>query len=142
MSAYLPVTVPGPKLDEVNEPFWTHCNQRRLTFQECGDCGTLVHPPLSACPSCQSFNRQWRAAPATGVVYSYVWVHTAAHESVARHLPYNVALVSFPELPGVRLVSNVVNVLEGELAIGDRLRLVWEDGEGGQQLPRFEKFGA
>jgi len=136
---YLPVTTPGPRIDEVNEPYWAHCNAHRLCFQKCADCGHLVHPPLPVCPACQSCKRDWQEAPQVGEVYSFVWVHTAAHDSVAQSLPYNVALVRFPDLPGVRLVSNVVNVPQGELAIGDRVTLVWEDGENGQQVPRFRK---
>lgn len=140
---YLPTTVPGPKIDEVNAPFWEHCRAERLTFQQCSECSHLIHPPLPVCPHCQSVNRQWREAPPEGVVFSFVWVHTAAHDSVSGHLPYNVALVEFPALPGVRLVSNVVNVTHGQtdgpLAIGDRLALVWEPGENDQMLPRFRK---
>ena len=102
-------------------------------------CAHLIHPPLPVCPRCQSVERQWAPAPREAVVFSFVWVHTAAHDSVADVLPYNVALVEFPALPGVRLVSNVVNVKHGDLAIADRLALVWEEGEAGQWLPRFCK---
>ena len=55
----------------------------------------------------------------------------AAIESVAQSLPYNVAVVDFPRLPGVRLITNVVNVKPGELAIGDRVSLAWEDAGDG-----------
>lgn len=136
---YLPVTVPGPKIDEVNSPFWENCRNHRLTFQKCGDCGHRVHPPLPVCPRCQSLNRLWPEAPAEAIVFSFTWIHTAAHDSVADCLPYNAALVEFPALPGVRLVTNVINVKPGGLAIGDRVNLVWEDGEDDQPLPRFRK---
>ena len=53
-------------------------------------------------------------------MYSFVLVHTAAHESVVGTLPYNVVLVEFPALPGVRLISNVIDANPGELAIGDK----------------------
>jgi uncharacterized OB-fold protein len=136
---YLPNTVPGPKIDEVNAPFWENCRAHRLTFQQCSDCGHLVHPPLPVCPRCQSLNRGWKESPPSATVFSFTWVHTAAHESVANSLPYNVALVEFPDTPGVRLVTNVVDAKPGELSIGDKVRLKWEDGENGQALPRFCK---
>ncbi len=136
---YLPTSVPGPKIDDVNAPFWEHCRAQRLTFQQCAGCSHLIHPPLPVCPRCQSVERQWREAPYTALVFSFVWVHTAAHDSVVAALPYNVVLVEFPALAGVRLVSNVVNVSPGQLAIGDRLTLLWEEGDGGQWLPRFRK---
>ena len=137
--SYLPVTVPGPRIDEVNVDFWEHCNNRTLCFQQCLDCTRLIHPPLSVCPSCQSVNRGWKRSPERAKVFSFVWAHTAAHPSVADALPYNVVLVEFPELPGVRLISNVVNASEQSLAIGDELELIWETGENDQLLPRFRK---
>lgn len=138
---YLPTSVPGPKIDDVNAPFWEHCRAKRLTFQQCAACAHLIHPPLPVCPRCQSVERQWPEAPGEALVFSLVWVHTAAHDSVADVLPYNVVLVEFPALPGVRLVSNVIDGKRGELAIGDRLMLAWEEGEAGQSLPRFRKHG-
>lgn len=137
---YLPVTVPGPKIDETNAPFWDNCRNHRLTFQQCADCGHHVHPPLPVCPRCQSLDRQWPEAPSEATVFSFTWIHTAAHDSVADSLPYNAALVEFPDLPGVRLVTNVINVKPGELGFGDRLSLIWEDGENDQPLPRFRKL--
>jgi uncharacterized OB-fold protein len=138
---YLPITVPGPKIDEVNAPFWENCSAHRLTFQQCGDCGHLVHPPLPICPRCQSLHRVWKEAPSLATVFSFTWMHTAAHDSVVDCLPYNAALVEFPELPGVRLVTNVVDVEPGDLAIGDEVRLIWETGGNDQALPRFSKHG-
>jgi len=128
---------PDPNVDDA--PFWTHCAARRLTFQRCTACGRVTHPPIGVCPACQSFERTWIDAPPDARVYSFTWVHTAAHESVAQSLPYNVVVVEFPALPGVRLISNVVDVVPGELAIGDALTLAWEDVGESVVLPRFRK---
>lgn len=136
--AYLPDDVPAPEGDETSAPFWAHCNERRLAFQQCAACLRLVHPPLPVCPACRSVERAWADAPTTARVFSFTWVHTAAHESVKAVLPYNVALVEFPGLPGVRLVTNVVDAKPATLAIGDPLELVWEL-QGAQWLPRFSK---
>ena len=137
---YLPQTVPGPKIDEVNAPFWDKCNSQHLCFQQCLDCQHLVHPPIPVCPACQSVNRTWKEAPLLGRVYSFTWAHTAAHNSVAENFPYNVVLIDFPQMPGVRLVSNVINSLPNDLTIGDEVELVWELGEHDQKIPRFKKI--
>jgi len=134
---YLPTTMPPLQQTATSAPFWEHCAQRRLMFQCCGDCGRLVHPPLPVCPRCHSLNRQWREAPQAGRVFSFTWIHTAAHDAVADALPYNVALVEFPDMPGVRLVSNVVDAERGRLKIGDAVTLHWDEGVDGQWLPRF-----
>jgi len=129
--------LPEPNADDA--PFWANCAARRLTFQQCAACGRVTHPPIGVCPACQSFDRTWVDAPAEGRVFSFTWVHTAAHESVAEALPYNVVVVEFPALPGVRLISNVVDVVPGALAIGDALTLAWETVGDGVSLPRFRK---
>lgn len=126
---------PAPNADDA--PFWEHCGERRLTFQKCRDCAMLTHPPIGVCPHCQSMARDWVEAPAQARVYSFTWIHTAVDDSVAQSLPYNVAVVDFPELPGVRMVTNVLDVRRGEIAIGDRVTLTWEPIDGGMFLPRF-----
>jgi uncharacterized OB-fold protein len=125
---------PRPNVEDA--PFWEHCAERRLTFQKCRDCGMLAHPPIGVCPRCQSTSRVW-AEPAVARVYSFTWIHTAADDSVAQALPYNVAVVEFPELPGVRLVTNVMDAKLGELAIGDAVTLAWDPIDDGMFLPRF-----
>jgi uncharacterized OB-fold protein len=110
-----------------------------VTFQCCNDCGEVIHPPLPACPACQSLNRGWKEAPAGVRVFTFTWAHSAAHESVAEVLPYNITVVEFSGMPGVRLVTNVVDAAPGVLSIGDPVTLVWEDGPDGQMLPRFRK---
>jgi len=130
--------LPDPNVDDA--PFWANCAARRLTFQRCSGCGRVTHPPIGACPGCQSFERTWIDAPSDARVFSFTWVRTPAHDSVAQSLPYNVVVVEFPQLPGVRLISNVVNVAPGDLAIGDALTLVWEAvGRDAISLPRFRK---
>lgn len=136
--AYLSEAVLLPPTQEDDE-FWQHCNAQRLAFQGCARCDAVVHPPTHICPKCQSVERVWIDAPLEARVFSYTWAYTAAHESVKPSLPYNIALVEFPALPGVRLVSNVVNVKPGELNFNDPLQLVWEFTSTGRGLPRFRK---
>jgi uncharacterized OB-fold protein len=129
--------LPEPNADDA--PFWAHCAQRRLAFQTCAACGRVTHPPIGVCPACQSFERTWIDAPADARVFSFTWVHTAAHESVAGALPYNVVVVEFGGLPDVRLISNVLDVAHGDIRIGDELALAWEAVGDAMWLPRFRK---
>lgn len=130
----------SPTSNADDAPFWKHCAERRLAFQKCRACGTVTHPPIGVCPRCQSFERDWVEAPAEARVYSFTWVHTAAHESVADRLPYNVAVIEFRALPGVRLISNILDTKPGALTIGEPVVLVWEALEDGKALPRFRKI--
>jgi uncharacterized OB-fold protein len=126
---------PAPNADDA--PFWQRCAARTLCFQSCNACGTVTHPPINVCPHCQSFDRGWVEAPAAARVFSFTWIHTASHDAIKRPLPYNVAVIEFPELPGVRLISNVIDAAQGQLRIGDRVELVWETIGEHLALPRF-----
>jgi uncharacterized OB-fold protein len=139
MASYLPADIPTPVPNDDDAAFWASCNQQRLVFQQCPQCKTVVHPPQSVCPGCRCMERGWVDAPVQAVVFSFTWVHTAAHPAMKQSLPYNVVVVEFPQLPGVRMVSNVVDTEVGELRIGDALRLHWEQGWEGQMLPRFRR---
>ena len=127
----------APDPNDDDEAYWANCAQRRLTFQQCGACKAVTHPPISVCPQCQSLDRGWIEAPTEATVFSFTWIHSAAHDSVTRSLPYNVVVVEFPSLPSVRLISNVVDAEPTSLHIGDALTMVWEDIGGGMLLPRF-----
>ncbi len=136
--AYLPDSVPFPEPPLDARAFWTHCANKRLMFQACAACGKARHPPTPLCPHCQSAEQSWIEAPSEGRVFTYTVVHHPSHDSVAGALPYAVVLVEFPELGGVRLVSNLVDPGAGEIAIGMAVELVWEPHPEAIWLPRFK----
>jgi uncharacterized OB-fold protein len=135
---YLPedVATPIPTLD--NDAWWQACKRRELAFQRCAGCRTLRHPPAPICPRCQSFDFDWQRSAGRGLVYSFTWVHHVYLPSLRDRVPYNVSVVVLDDAPGVRLVTNVVDVAPAELAIGIPVALAWEDS-GDFTLPRFRR---
>ena len=135
--AYFPSTFPAvvPTLDD--RPFWALCNERRLCLQCCAECETFRHPPTPMCPRCQSLAVDWIEAPSVGTIYSYTVVHHPSHPAASAVVPYNVVLVEFDGVPGVRLVSNVIDATPGALVVGAKVELAWDEGSDGQWLPRF-----
>jgi uncharacterized OB-fold protein len=136
---YLPPEVPRPWPCVEDAPFWAACAERRLVFQACAACGRLRHPPGPRCPHCRSGDVRWTPAPPAGRVFSYTVVHHPMHEATAASVPYNVVLVEFPGLDGVRLVSNVVDAQPGQLEVGLEVELCWEPTGDGGFLPRFRR---
>lgn len=132
--------VPAPNMDDAG--FWEHCAKRELRFQSCADCGVLRHPPIPMCGACGSTRVNWVGAPREAEVFSYTVVHHASHECVASRLPYVVAVVTFPELGDVRLITNVTHVPPESVRIGMRLQLWWDEVPGGGHVPRFKPAGA
>lgn len=135
--ALFPDDMPGvdPGFDDA--AFWEHCRNQSLKFQTCGSCGTPRHPPGPVCPACQSLDVVWRGAPAPAELYSFTVVHYASHPAVKQNLPYVVGLVTFPDLPGVKLVTNITEVDPADVEIGMALTLWWDDVGDGMFLPRF-----
>lgn len=70
-------------------------------------------------------------------LFSFTVVHHAAHEAVRTTVPYNIAIVLYPSLDNLRIVSNVVDVAPDDLRIGMKLRLVWEKAGNGMWVPRY-----
>ena len=136
---YMPTELPAPNPTMDERPFWENCAKQRLTFQRCADCGHYRHPPTPVCGKCRSTRCEWGDAPEMGEVFTYTVVHHPSHEAVKPELAYNIAVVAFPELNGVRLVSNVIDAGPDDMRVGMKVRLVWEEHTAGVFLPRFRR---
>ena len=136
--SYLPedLAAPIPTLD--NQAWWDACNRRELVFQRCRGCGELRHPPGPVCRRCHGFDCEWQRSRGSGHVYSFTWVHHVYLPSLQDRVPYNVSVVTLDDAPGVRLVTNVIEVTPAELTIGLAVALAWE-AAGTQSLPRFRR---
>lgn len=137
MTGLFPATMPSVAPDSTDERFWHYCNATDLRFQACSACDTPRHPPTPVCPACLSMQQKWIPAPEEGSVFSFTVVHHASHEAVQSSLPYVVATIEFDGIPNVRLVSNVITDEVTQIAIGTRVRLIWQRDGQGQTLPRF-----
>ncbi|WP_417514989.1 Zn-ribbon domain-containing OB-fold protein [Minwuia sp.] len=135
--AYFPESMPGidPTMDEA--AFFAHCRNRELKFQACGTCGQVRHPPTPVCFACHSTRVAWIAAPPDAEVFSFTVVHYASHPAVSESLPYVVGLVTFPDMPGVKLVTNITDVPTDQVHVGMRVSLWWDDVGEGLFLPRY-----
>lgn len=136
--AYFPDTMPKPVPTMDDAGFWASCRERRLRFQACAECGTPRHPPTPVCPVCRSLKITWIEAPADAEVFTYTVVHHASHPAVKERLPYVGAVIVFPALPGVRLVSNVTDCDPASVRIGLPVEVWWDDVGEGQTVPRFK----
>jgi uncharacterized protein len=138
-SPYLTEDIAGLFPDRDSKEFWDRCAEHVLAFQRCSSCGAFRNPPAPICYVCRSTDSEWSPVEGDGTVYSYTIVTHAVHPGLADRIPFNVALVEFPDAPGVRLITNVVDAAPDELSVGLPVRLHWEDLSNGTTLPRFEK---
>jgi len=129
-----------PALDPSNRTWFT---AGRLELQACEQCERVQFPPEEACRSCGSFELGTRPSAGRGVVESVAVIHHAVHPLLKPRVPYAVALVALDDAKHVRLLGNVVNRAHDQVAIGDRVRVVFEevaDPESGETLriPQWE----
>lgn len=135
--AYFSDTMPAPHPNFDDRDYWAACADKRLQFQTCGECGQARHPPTPVCAHCHSFKVRWQQTAGRAEVYSHTTIHHASHEAVQANLPYVVAVVTFPDVPGVRLVTNITHIDPGQVRIGMAVRLWWDAIGGGMHIPRF-----
>jgi len=133
----MPLPSPTPTIDDA--PFWQSCRERVLRFQRCAACGRVRHPPGPGCPACASLASDWVAAGDDAELFAFTVVRHAVSPALAAFVPYNIAIVTFPSLDGVRLISNVTDVAPDGLHIGLRLMLDWQEASNGIPLPRFRR---
>ncbi len=80
---------------------------------------------MPRCPRCLSEDLRWLPVCTQPTLYS--WTVARHTFSPAFPAPYTVGLVEFDNLPGIRLVSNIVDAEPSALTIGMALSPVFVD---------------
>ena len=132
MSDLLPQPVPNG--DSV--PYWNAARERRLVLRACGSCGRKHFMPRHLCPHCWSDKLEWVESKGGGTIHSFSIVHRAPSPAFAANAPYVIAMIDLDD--GPRMFANVIGPNALDVAIGDRVRLTFEE-RGGAMLPQFER---
>jgi uncharacterized protein len=105
--------------------FFANARQGRLCFPHCRACSRFHWYPMPRCPHCQSADWRWQQVSGAGEIYSFTKVRHAFDRSRRDQLPYAVALVTFANAPGVRLITNIVGADASDLRIGEPVEPVF-----------------
>lgn len=124
-----------PAIDEYNRFFWTSGADGRLRLLRCGDCRRWVHPPGPVCPRCQSRALAPQVLSGLATVEAVTVNHQAWTPDMV--VPYAIARVSLDEDAAVRLTTRIVGRLADEVAIGQRVKVLFVEAED-VFLPCFE----
>jgi uncharacterized protein len=125
---------PRPAITHDNAFWFEGARAHTLLIQHCTSCGTLRHPPLPACGTCQSLEWDTVEASGRGVLYSFVVVHYPQVASFDYPLP--IGLVELEE--GTRVVANLDGIAPDELRIGLPLQATFVDCDDDLSLPVFQ----
>src|SRR5437667_89233 len=121
----------------------------RLVVRKCTACGLMRYPPTHACPWCMELEWTWQELSARGTIYSYEIVHHAIQPGFRELTPYPVVLVELDEQRGqptpdeaLRIIGNLVKPdltpeAEANVAIGRRVRVIFQDLADHMALPQF-----
>ena len=126
-------TRPDPILTPDTAFFWEGAKRGELLAQRCADCGDLQHPPRPMCAKCHSVRREQVRLSGRGEVYS--WIIPRHPQPIGFAEPPVVALIRLDE--GIRLVSNLVGVVPGQIRNGVRVQVEFEPTVGGHAVPVF-----
>jgi uncharacterized OB-fold protein len=126
---------PLPTIDPINRGFWEHARNEKLAVQVCAACGERRMPPSPVCPSCLGDKQGWEVVSGKGTLLSWITFHRAYWPGFAPEVPYDVCLVQLDE--GPILVSNLVGTSGRQVAVGDRVEVVFERATDEITLPKF-----
>jgi uncharacterized protein len=129
-----PRPVPAP--DETTAFFWAGAADGRLLLQRCARCMLYQYPPDVACVHCQSTELAPTAVSGRGSLYSYTRVDRAFHAGFTGKLPYVIGLIEIEEQPGLKVLTNIVDVDPEQLKVGMPLEVTFET-RGDAVLPQF-----
>jgi uncharacterized OB-fold protein len=134
----MPEARPLPAITAETRPFWDGCRQGELRYQVCRACGGPQFYPRALCARCGATELDWRRSSGEGTIHALTVVHRAPSPAFRDAVPYAIALVDLAE--GFRMMANVVGTDPTRLAIGDRVRVVFE-ARGDVTLPQFTPAG-
>lgn len=119
----IPRPLPRPTVDTA--PYFKAAAEGRLEVPQCADCGAFFWTPQKMCPSCLSDNVAWKTLSGDGTVFTYIVVGRPVHPWFASQVPYALALVEFPDAPGIRILADVLGDPE-QVSFGAAVRATFE----------------
>ncbi len=146
---YRGMTLVIPDNESEWKEYFAAARQHRLCLRECAACGLRRYPPSHACPWCMTLAWAWREASGRGTIYSYEIVVQAIQPGFKDWAPYPVVLVELDEQRGrptpdeaLRIIGNLVTPdmspeAEERVAIGKRVRVIFQDLSDSVALPQF-----
>jgi uncharacterized OB-fold protein len=150
---YRGMTLIVPDNDSEWKDFYAHARAHKLVVRKCKACGLMRYPPTHACPWCMDLGWSWQELSGKGTIHSYEIVHHAIQPGFKELTPYPVVLVELDEQrgqptpdEGIRIIANLVKSDltpedEAKVAIGRRVRVVFQDLADHMALPQFTLSG-
>lgn len=121
--------IPAPPVTIESKPFWDAATEGKFLIKRCNACGEAHWYPRAMCPFCFSDETVWEESQGEGVIYTYSVMHRSPTG------PYAIGYVTLNEGPAV--LTNFVDVPPDGLSIGQKVKVRFQETEGGPPVPVF-----
>ena len=117
----------APVANVETQAYWDAADAGKLLVKTCRSCGEPHFYPRALCPFCFG-ETDWQETNGEGEIYSFSVMRRA-------ETPYAIAFVKLDA--GPTMMSNLVDCDFDGLAIGQRVRVVFQPSNGGHKVPMF-----
>ena len=136
----MPKVIPVP--DELSKPFWDAVNEKRLVLQNCTACNKLQYPPRETCAKCGSAEKlEWKEVEGKGHISTYIVIVNGRLTRRIPDQPYNLALITLDENPGINFYSNLPGISVDEVPVGAAVEVMFEEVAPGQLIHEWRVVG-
>lgn len=101
MSQFQNISLPGPTITPVSQPFWDSIKEGKLFIQQCDECKAWIFYPREHCPNCFHDSLTWKVAQGIGQLKTWSVIHRAGHHAWQEYTPYVVGVVKLAEGPSL-----------------------------------------
>lgn len=128
--------------DDLTGPFWEAANEGRLVIQNCAACDRLQNPPQESCGECGSSDSlEWKQMSGRGTIYNYCVVYDCPIRLLQEDQPFNLAVITLEEDPGIQMYSSLPGTPVDEVPVGGAVEVIFEATANGQKVPEWQVVG-
>ena len=124
---------PTPRGEEA--AYFDAAREHRLLFQRCQSCKATANYVRAICPTCGSTDVGLEDSAGRGTVHSFTTQLLPSAPGFADDVPYTLVLVELDE--GFRALADLVDADPGEVWVGTRVEVLFDDVDEELTLPRF-----
>ena len=117
----------APVANVETQAYWDAADAGKLLVKTCRSCGEPHFYPRALCPFCFG-ETDWQETNGEGEIYSFSVMRRA-------EAPYAVAFVKLDA--GPTMMSNIVDCNFDRIAIGQRVKVVFQPSNNGHKVPMF-----
>jgi uncharacterized protein len=121
----MPKVIPVP--DALSKPFWDAVNEKRLVLQHCAARDRLQYPPRGTCATCDAAEKlAWKGVNGRSHIAASILIEDGRLERRIPDQPYNLALITLDEDPGINFYSNLPGTPVNEVPVGAAVEVIVE----------------